>query len=289
MKHACKVLERAWKSSGFSITPKVVLRAQQKDYYTAIALAKSQYFSTLFDQANNNAKEIFSIVKSFLSPRAQANMAPVSETWCNTLVNIFQDKITQIEGTFSIPSGQSISAPSDLATLRPIHSLSTFRLVDLDSSLKLLKGLKSGSPSDPCAARLLSDVADTIKPEVNCLINMSLQEAFVPGSWKQAHILPLLKKLALDPLVPANYRPIFSFPVYPRYVRRQSLLSSRTTWKTLVFSMRPNQVFVPHTALRQRCWRWRKRFENILTLAAEQLWLCWICRQRSTPCPTPSS
>lgn len=139
-------------------------------------------------------------------------MAPASDTWCNTLVNFFQDKISHIQDTFSLPPGQTLSALAKSVVLNSAYSFSTFSFVDLDSSLKLLKSLKSGSPSDPCAARLLAEAADTINPEVNCLINMSLQEACVPESWKQALIFTLLKKTVLDPLVPANYRPISLLP-----------------------------------------------------------------------------
>lgn len=212
MKHACKVLERAWRSSGFLATAKTALRAQQKEYYAAIAAAKSQHFASRIDRASNNAKEIFSIVQGFMSPHAQAYTAPVSDSWCDTLVNFFQNKIMQIQATFSTHSGLVTPAVVEPMIACPVHSFATFRSVDLDSSLKLIKSLKSGSPSDSCAARLLSDVAEIINPEVNCLINLSLQEAYVPESWKQAHILPLLKKPALDPLTPANYRPISLLP-----------------------------------------------------------------------------
>lgn len=76
--------------------------------------------------------------------------------------------------------------------------------VDLSSTLKILKGLKSGSPTDPCAARLLASAADIINPEVNKIINTSLRDDFVPATWKQAKILPLLKKPSLDTSTPGK-------------------------------------------------------------------------------------
>lgn len=84
--------------------------------------------------------------------------------------------------------------------------------MDLPSTLKILKGLKSGSPSDPCAASLLASVAEIINPEVNNIINASLLEALVPEVWKQAKILPLLKKPSLDPLIPGNECPSSLLP-----------------------------------------------------------------------------
>lgn len=64
-----------------------------------------------------------------------------------------------------------------------------------------------------------------MNPEANRLINLSLQEAHVPSVWKQAKILPLLKKPTLDPLNPVNYRLFSLLPIlakaYKKVVNKQ--------------------------------------------------------------------
>lgn len=69
-----------------------------------------------------------------------------------------------------------------------------FPVISMDLSLRLMKSMKSGSPVDPCPAKVLSAIAEVINPTVNRILNNSLQEGHMPPCWKHAKILPLLKK-----------------------------------------------------------------------------------------------
>lgn len=75
-----------------------------------------------------------------------------------------------------------------------VPPLTKFLPIAESDTLAILKSLKFGSPADPCPARVLAGVAEVVNSEVNMIINLSLQTAIVPPTWKQAKLLPLLKK-----------------------------------------------------------------------------------------------
>ncbi|XP_078542132.1 uncharacterized protein LOC144827840 [Lissotriton helveticus] len=97
-----------------------------------------------------------------------------------------------------------------------------FPLLTPEISLELLSKLKSGFPLDPCPAKILAQVAPVLNPLINPLLNLSLSTWTVPQPWKQALILPLLKKPNSDPRHHANYRPISLLPALAKVVEKHA-------------------------------------------------------------------
>lgn len=83
-----------------------------------------------------------------------------------------------------------------------------------------MKALKSGSPSDPCPAKVLASIAEVINPALNRILSASLESGLVPDRWKKAKILPLLKKPKLVPEIAANYRPISLLPSFLKFLEK---------------------------------------------------------------------
>lgn len=69
----------------------------QKTYYTAISKAKGLYYAGRIELANNNSREIFSIVQSFMRPKGEETKLPASNTWCEKLSEFFTNKIRAIQ------------------------------------------------------------------------------------------------------------------------------------------------------------------------------------------------
>ena len=61
---------------------------------------------------------------------------------------------------------------------------------------------------DPLPTHMLKQSIDEFVPIVTAMVNKSLSEAIVPGSFKQATVRPLLKKPGLDKENLKNYRPV---------------------------------------------------------------------------------
>ena len=60
---------------------------------------------------------------------------------------------------------------------------------------------------DPIPTKLLLDCLDVLLPIITKMINYSLENGDFPSAWKNALVLPLLKKDGLEPIF-KNYRPV---------------------------------------------------------------------------------
>lgn len=70
--------------------------------------------------------------------------------------------------------------------------------------------------------RLFKEVAGTIGPILQSIVNSSLIYGCVPEELKIATVQPLLKKPSLDPAVVNNYRPISKLPLIKKNYRKGS-------------------------------------------------------------------
>ena len=86
--------------------------------------------------------------------------------------------------------------------------MTEFEPLDGDSVRKLVMGAPAKScPLDPIPANIVKNCLDDLLPVLTSIINSSLSSGFFPDEWKEALILPLLKRLGLD-LEFGNFRPV---------------------------------------------------------------------------------
>ena len=78
---------------------------------------------------------------------------------------------------------------------------------------------------DPNATWLVKKVSGLLAPFVAVLINASLLTGQFPDCFKQAIVVPLLKKHNLDSSEMKNYRPVSNLPLFPSYWKRLSSCS----------------------------------------------------------------
>ena len=87
--------------------------------------------------------------------------------------------------------------------------------------VKLLKDMPAKSCElDPVPTWLLKLISSYIAPTICQLCNLSLERGVFPAQLKQAHVLPLLKKLSLDPDVATSYRPISNLSYLSKLIER---------------------------------------------------------------------
>lgn len=91
--------------------------------------------------------------------------------------------------------------------------LLTFPCLGPDVVDRLLEGVKSGSPLDPCPLKVLKAGREAIVPHLTDVLNAAILEGLYPTLCKTAVVKPLLKKPSLDPAELKNYRPISLLPV----------------------------------------------------------------------------
>ena len=78
------------------------------------------------------------------------------------------------------------------------------------------KGSKNSCSLDPMPTQFVVNCLDVLLPVITRIINLSLETGIFPTDWKEALVLPILKKDNLDSTVLKNFRPISNF----RYISK---------------------------------------------------------------------
>ena len=82
---------------------------------------------------------------------------------------------------------------------------------------------KKSCALDPIPTPLLVKSIDALLPVITEIINLSLQSGYFPPVWKEALVLPILKKANLD-LVYKNYRPVSNLSFISKVIERAVFL-----------------------------------------------------------------
>ena len=95
-----------------------------------------------------------------------------------------------------------------------------FKPVGQDDVLKIISALKNTKSGglDYIDTMTIKLIAKEILPAVTHIIDLSLSQGSFPTSWKQAKVVPLLKKG--DPLSPKNYRPVALLPILSKILEK---------------------------------------------------------------------
>ena len=95
-----------------------------------------------------------------------------------------------------------------------------FKAANPEEVLKILKGLKNSKSTgiDYIDTSVVKLVGEEIIAPLTHVINLSIEESTFPAIWKQAKVIPLLKKE--DPLNPKNYRPVALLPIFSKILER---------------------------------------------------------------------
>ena len=106
---------------------------------------------------------------------------------------------------------------SDTTVLNDFHPATT------DEIKKLIKSSSNASCDlDPIPTVLLKECCDEIAPVIADIVNCSLKQATIPNELKKAIIivLPLLKKVTLDPEKYKNYRPVSNLSFVSKIIEK---------------------------------------------------------------------
>ena len=89
------------------------------------------------------------------------------------------------------------------------HTLEAFKPTTVQEISGIIKSSKPAtSEIDPIPTTLLKECCAEVAPILAKIVNLSLENAYVPHSMKKAVVRPLIKKVTLDPETFKNYRPV---------------------------------------------------------------------------------
>jgi len=87
---------------------------------------------------------------------------------------------------------------------------------------KIVLGSKAATcQSDPIPTSLVKENIDILVPLITKIVNLSLATGYFPDDWKEAYVLPLLKKVGLE-LINKNYRPVSNLPFISKVCEKSS-------------------------------------------------------------------
>ncbi|XP_066553227.1 galactose mutarotase isoform X1 [Amia ocellicauda] len=127
------------------------------------------------------------------------------------------DKIADIRRLFNTPPSSPITLkpPTDQASFSSFSPLS-----DAEVSALLLHHKPTTCALDPLPSRLFQATAPDLLPFISSVLNSSLLSGCFPSAFKQAAVIPLLKKPTLDASSPQNYHPVSLLPFLSKTLKQ---------------------------------------------------------------------
>ncbi len=175
--------------------------------------AKLSHFHNKINSAAPDMRNLFRTFNSLLCPPPPP---PTTSITTDDFATFFTDKSKTISSQFS-PSLTQDLQPTRSTAQTPIFS---FCPLTAEVSKLLLSSHPTTCPLDPIPSHLLQAISPTLLPALTHIINTSLLTGIFPTAFKQARVIPLLKKLTLNTSLIENYRPVSLIPFMAKTLER---------------------------------------------------------------------
>ena len=182
-----------------------------------------------FDSEENSSTDIWKTVKGWLGwnsggPPTQlfsdGKMVSSPAGLASVMNRFFVDKVKKLRQ--HIPHSTSdplVKLKEAMSGRKCSFSLKVLKVPDV---LKIIKGLKNSSATgvDFLDTQSVKLVAELIAPALTHIINLSILTSTFPTIWKFSKVIPLLKSLLSDKLIPKNYRPVALLPILSKVMEK---------------------------------------------------------------------
>ena len=212
-----RAAEKTWRQSKLTIHRDIYIE-KKKEVNHLLQSAKSCHYTDLV--ANSSSTNLFRVVDKISNKKTDAVLPDHDspQELANKFGDFFKEKIVKIRNrleqdkdtTFDEP--QPDCAPPPLETLAPTTCNEVKKIISESkaTSCKL----------DPIPTSLLKVLLHVLLPVLTNIINMSFGEGCVPTDLKMALIIPLLKKLGLDPEICKHFRPVSNLTYLSKLMER---------------------------------------------------------------------
>ena len=189
--------------------------------------AKCSFFSDFVEMNSDNQGKLFRAIKILLKGKDKITFPRHDEVvLVNELGKHFVKKILDIHS--EIDNGTSLADNDDGGFQRDdyieysvnIPSFEAFEpLSENDVYNLIMNSKKKSSYLDPVPTDLLMKCLDVLLPVITKIINISLDTGCFPNDWKEAIILPILKKARLESSFD-NLRPVSNLAYISKLIER---------------------------------------------------------------------
>ena len=212
--------ERKWRKTGLTVHRDILVK--ENTAYQKFKTSKRKMYNTKKIKECKTSKQIFDISNELLGKKAKSPLPKhiPSNQLPQSFSDFFTNKIKDIRGDLDC-------CVSELPSFDSYHGekLTGFQLVTHKQIYDLIMSMPSKSCLlDPLPTSLLKQYIDDIIPLITDIINVSLSTGIVPHQFKDAVVIPLLKKKTLDHDVLKNYRPVSNLPFLSKVLERVVLV-----------------------------------------------------------------
>ena len=175
--------------------------------------ARREFYTNFIEDNSKDQKKLFAVSNRLLNRGSVDCLPPTIDKaqFAEDIGKLFVQKIVNIRSRLNGHGAIDCHKPDTEDTESSfVHLTESEMLTEQDvKSLMQHSSLKS-CVLDPMPSTLVSR-CDVLLPVLTRLINMSLKSGQFPVAWKEALVLPLLKKPGLDILF-KNFRPVNNLP-----------------------------------------------------------------------------
>ena len=198
--------------------------------------ARRDYFSNLIAENSSNERKLFRTTNSLLFEPSDVpfpdHIPP--DDLANNFGNYLVQKIELINDSLdALRSSEPLDGDSDASAdnmdacancvdpdPRECVEFPNFKTLTQDQvSLIIGKAAMKSWPLDPAPTSVVLQVLDVLLPVITCMINMSFESGLFAEEWKQAPVLPMLKKCGLE-IAYKNFRPVSNLPYISKLSER---------------------------------------------------------------------
>ena len=188
-------LERKWRKSK-SPNDYQQFKIQRTATNKLIVSTKTKYLSEMISEKETDQKELFKSVKSLLHAEKEVTYPEhhSKQELAEKFSDYFINKIQKIRDNFPSSGDHTTYESCD----KPIPTFRTFALLSQEEVYKfIMKSPTKSSNLDPIPTDLLKKCIQSLLPPIKKIINKSLDQGYVPSSFKNARISDLFQTYPL--------------------------------------------------------------------------------------------
>ena len=181
--------------------------------------AKKDYYDRIINENDRNPKALFNAFNR-LAGKPKSNQYPKAkndEQIANNFASFFKEKIDKITKCFDTSGTPSRTSTGNEPN--PPQMLRFTPLSEEEIERYIRKSPSTTCALDPIPTDILKHCLKELLPIITLLINRSLSTGIMPSAFKQALVIPLLKKPNAD-IEPKNFRPVSNLPFLSKVIER---------------------------------------------------------------------
>ena len=184
--------------------------------------SKKTYYNNKVNSASGDQKSLFKIVNNMFHNISQPLLP--SHDSVDELVNRFADffisKINRIRDDIRSRDTDNSSSADDTTQSCQI-SLNEFEPTNEEEVRKLINECPGKSSAvDPIPTSIVKKCLDALVPVITMAINLSLAAGEMPEDLKEVILIPLIKKICLDPEIMNKFRPISNLTFISKLIEK---------------------------------------------------------------------